>query len=194
VNGSHIPRRFLDRRWLPAYLAAAALLVLARPRPATLAAGIALVALGALLRVWSAGHLVKTRSLTRSGPYAYLRHPLYAGTLLIGMGFSLAAGGPAAPAAAAVLLALFFGYYLPYKERIESARLERRYGDSYRLYRHSVPALLPLGRRWPPPELAHAAEPAARWSARRFRASSEGITLLAVALGVLALGARAVAG
>jgi protein-S-isoprenylcysteine O-methyltransferase Ste14 len=193
VRASPIPRRFLDWRWLPAYAAVPVLLALARPRPATLAAGLGLMALGALLRVWSAGHLVKTRSLTRSGPYAYLRHPLYAGTLLIGTGFALAAGGPAAPLVAAVLLGLFFGYYLPCKERIESARLERRYGEAYREYHRSVPALLPLGRRWPPPGAA-AGEAGARWSARRFRASSEAFTLLAVALAVLALGARAAVG
>jgi len=194
VHAPPIPRRFLDWRWLPAYLAVPVLLVLARPRPAALAAGVALMALGTLLRVWSAGHLVKTRQLTRSGPYAYLRHPLYAGTLLIGTGFALAAGGPAAPLVAVVLLGLFFGYYLPCKERIESARLERRYGDEYRRYRRSVPALLPLGRRWPPRGAAAADEASARWSARRFRASSEGLTLLFVALGALALGARAAAG
>jgi len=194
VRRPSIPRRFLDWRWLPAYGVVVSLLLLAHPAPAPLAAGAALIGLGVLLRVWSVGHLVKTRRLIRSGPYAYLRHPLYAGTLLIGTGFALAAGGPAAPIAAALLLALFFGYYLPYKERIESARLERHYGDAYRLYRASVPALVPLGRRWPPPERGHAAEPLPRWSAARFRASSESITVLAALLGLLALGARAATG
>jgi protein-S-isoprenylcysteine O-methyltransferase Ste14 len=187
VPGSLVPRRFLDVRWLPAYLAIVALVVWARPQPLALTTGAALCALGVALRIWSAGHLVKTARLTRSGPYAYLRHPLYAGTLLIGLGFTLAAGGPAAPVAGALWVGLFFGYYLPYKERIESARLERRYGDDYRHYRAAVPALLPVGRRWPP---GGASAPIRRWSARRFRASSEAGTLLAVALGFLALGAR----
>ena len=188
-----IPRRFLDGRWLPAYAAVVGLLVLGRPEPGPLALGAVLVGLGVGLRVWSLGHLVKTELLIRSGPYAYLRHPLYAGTLLIGLGFFLAAGGPVAWLAALVLLPLFFFYYLPYKERIESARLERRYGDAFRAYRDCVPALVPRGRRWPPAELQHAAEPAPRWSVQLFRASSEGWTLLAVGVGLGALCARVVA-
>lgn len=188
-----VPSRFLDWRWLPAYVGLGAALAFARPAPAAAAVGTILVLAGGALRVWSAGHLVKTRRLTRSGPYAYLRHPLYAGTLLIGVGFFVAAGGPAAPVAAGVLLPIFFGYYLPSKERIEGARLERRYGDAYRAWRDSVPALLPAGRRWPPPGLAHAAEPAPRWSAQRFRESSEGVTLLALAVGLGLLGLRALA-
>jgi protein-S-isoprenylcysteine O-methyltransferase Ste14 len=185
-----IPDRILDWRWTPAYAALAVVGILADPRPPWLAVGLALVAAGVTLRVWSVGHLVKTDRLTRSGPYAYLRHPLYAGTLLIGSGLVLAAAGPAAPWTAALLGALFFGYYLPYKERIESARLERRYGDAYRLYRDRVPPLLPRGRRWPPPELRHAADPPPRWSGRRFRESSERHTVVAVGVVLLALGAR----
>jgi protein-S-isoprenylcysteine O-methyltransferase Ste14 len=184
-----VPDRFLDARWVPAYLGLAAGLVWARPEPGTLAAGAALAVAGAALRVWGAGHLVKNRRLTLGGPYAYLRHPLYAGTFLIGTGLLVAVGGPVAPWAAAVLVPLFFLYYLPYKERIESARLERRYGDAYRAYRDAVPAFVPRGRRWPPTGLAHAAAEPPRWSAGRFRASSEGWALLAL---VAALGSLVV--
>jgi len=187
VRRARVPQRFFDARWLPAYLAVVGLLWHARPEPGSLVAGGLLMLLGAGLRVWGLGHLVKTERLIRSGPYAYLRHPLYAGTLLIGVGLLLAAGGPVAPVAAASLLPLFFFYYLPYKERIESARLERRYGDTYRAYRASVPALLPQGRRWPPAGRHAAAGPAPRWSAERFRASSEGWTLLALAGGMATL-------
>jgi protein-S-isoprenylcysteine O-methyltransferase Ste14 len=179
----------LDWRWMPAYGALALVLFLARPEPAPLAVGLLLVAAGLALRVWGTGHLVKTERLIRSGPYAYLRHPLYAGTLLIGIGLVLAAWGPAAPWAAALLLALFFGYYLPYKERVESARLEQRHGEIYRRYRERVPALVPRGRRWPPPELRDT-EPAPRWSARRFLASSERQTVLAVGCVLVVLGVR----
>ena len=136
---------------------------------------------------------MKTDRLIRSGPYAYLRHPLYLGTLLIGLGFFIAAGGPAAPVAVAVLVPLFFLYYLPYKERIESARLERRYGDAYRAYREAVPALLPRGRRWPPVEQRRGAAAAPTWSARRFRLSSERWALLALVAALGSLVARVVA-
>jgi protein-S-isoprenylcysteine O-methyltransferase Ste14 len=190
VARPRIPQRFLDVRWLPVYVAVLAGLAWARPEPGPLAAGVVLATAGAALRVWSLGHLVKTRRLTLGGPYAYLRHPLYAGTLLIGLGFLFAIGGPVAPWAGAVLVPLFFLYYLPYKDRIESARLERRYGDLYRAYHDAVPALLPRGRRWPPGEPDRPAFDPSRWSARRFRASSEGWMLLGLGAALGSLVAR----
>lgn len=45
-----------------------------------LISGIALVVLGALLNAWTVRHLVraiKTRALIQTGPYKYIRHPMY---------------------------------------------------------------------------------------------------------------------
>jgi hypothetical protein len=33
------------------------------------------------LRIWASGHLVKNKVLTVTGPYAYVKNPLYIGTL-----------------------------------------------------------------------------------------------------------------
>ena len=38
-------------------------------------------------------------------------------------------------------LGVFFGYYMPRKERIEPARLEALHGEEYRKYNAAVPAL-----------------------------------------------------
>ena len=46
---------------------------------------------GLLLRGWAAGHLRKDSTLTTSGPYAFIRNPLYAGTLLVAAGMAYAA-------------------------------------------------------------------------------------------------------
>ena len=83
----------LSRRFLPFYLAGLAILILHRPDPAAMFVGAIPVVAGAGLRSWGAGHLIKNDRLTISGPYAYLRHPLYAGTLLLTVGFVLVAGG-----------------------------------------------------------------------------------------------------
>jgi len=150
----------------------------ADPTPARIGVGLLIVVAGEGLRFWSAGHLIKNQRLTVSGPYAYLRHPLYAGTMLVGVGLLWMGGGSAAPWLLGVGLLFFFLHYLPYKERIESARLERRYGEAYRRYRVAVPALLPAVRPWTDPEVAGGEG----WSAERVRANNEDGAALAVAL------------
>ena len=54
------------------------------------------MAAGATLRFWGAGYLVKNDRLTLVGPSAHLRHPLYAGTLCLALGFGVIASGWAA--------------------------------------------------------------------------------------------------
>lgn len=181
-------RKTLRPRLLPVYLLGGLLFWLATPTPAGFVLGVALVAGGEALRVWGAGHLVKNDVLTVTGPYAHVRNPLYTGTLLVGAGFCLAAGGPAALVVLPLGTLLFFVYYFPYKERIESARLERLYGAPYTLYRASVPALVPALAAWSPPAPASGA--GSGWSLDRFRENDEDGTLLAVTLGVLALAVR----
>lgn len=181
------PRKMLQPRYLPGYALAALVLAISVPSAIGLAAGLAAVAAGVALRSWGAGHLVKTDRLTVSGPYAYLRHPLYAGTLLIAAGFALAVGGKAWLALPGLLL-WFFLLYFPRKERIESARLERRYGEPYRRYRADVRPLRPRWHRWrPAPDAAAAIECGGRWARERFVANNEHATAVAVAAGAALL-------
>jgi protein-S-isoprenylcysteine O-methyltransferase Ste14 len=182
-------RKNLSPRLLPLYLVAAAALALASPTPLGMAAGGAVVCAGAALRTWGAGYLLKNRSLVVAGPYAHLRHPLYAGTLLLGIGFAIVAGPWGLALLAAFFLPAFFLYYLPYKDRIESARLECRYGAAFVAYRVAVPALLPERVAWAPPPGSGVGHGRQRWSWERFRDNGELGTLLAVGsgLGLLAL-------
>ena len=135
-------RKRLKPRLLVVYALALALIVFASPTPAGLVVGGTLIALGEGLRIWATGHLFKNDALTVEGPYAYLRHPLYLGTLLIACGFGLMAQSRVTLALLGVFLVAYFGYYMPYKNRIESARLEALYGDAYRRYA-VVPSLIP---------------------------------------------------
>jgi len=50
--------------------------------------GLPLIILGFLLRFYASGFISKSKSLCTSGPYALIRHPLYAGSFLIGLGLS----------------------------------------------------------------------------------------------------------
>ena len=85
-------------------------------------------------------------------------------------------------------LPVFFLYYLPYKERVESARLELRHGSAYAEYHHAVPALLPSLVRFAP---ARDGRPAReRWSIERLRENDEHGTLLGIGVALVLLALR----
>lgn len=60
------------------------------PQPAAVAWSLALVLPGVWLRGYAAGYVKKNRELTQTGPYAYIRNPLYLGSMLIAAGFAVA--------------------------------------------------------------------------------------------------------
>ncbi len=121
------------------FLCGALFLIFAKPRPLLLAigGGIALVGLG--LRAWAAGHIRKNSELATSGPYAYTRNPLYLGSFLLGVGFTVASGQPLL---GLLFAALFLGIYLPVM-RVEAATLAELFGEDYTRYARAVPLLLP---------------------------------------------------
>ena len=186
----------LKLRFALLYLLGALALFFLRPDPLNFALGGSLVVLGSVLRTWGAGHLVKNDRLTVTGPYAHLRHPLYAGTLLVGSGFALIAGGMMSLALLAILMPWFFLIYFPRKERIESARLEALYGDDYARYRDAVPALFPSIRSWRPATgQGEAFDDLARtWSRDRYLDNNELGTLIALVGGLCLFVARAQVG
>lgn len=121
------------------FLSAAVFVLLARPNPLTLLIGAGISLLGLIFRAWAAGHIRKNDALAVSGPYAYTRNPLYLGSFLLGLGFTVAANRWEL----AVLFAiLFLGIYLPVM-RVESATMEGLFGDAYRQYAAEVPVFLP---------------------------------------------------
>ena len=170
------------------YLLAVAFFVLAQPTQARLFLGAGLALLGELLRVWATGHLHKNDTLTITGPYRFLRHPLYLGTLFIGSGFAVMGLNVTTLGLAALLCLLFFAYYLPYKERIEGARLEELYGEDFRRYSTAVPKLLPRFHPYVPLGAQGAATLGWRWE--RFTDNNELGTGAVVVVGFLAMVAR----
>ena len=167
------------------YVFAGALVLSAQPTAASLAAGLALVGAGEVLRLWATGYLHKTESLTVAGPYAYVRHPLYLGSLLIGTGFAVMTQTLLGYALWAAGLVGYFVYYLPYKSRIEGARLEALFGDDYRRYTAAVPEIFP--RLHPYVPLGGHSAGSARWQGVRFEGNHETGVALAVAGGLAAM-------
>jgi len=127
-------------RTIPVYVGIVILLWGAAPEKLFFITGCVLIGLGEFFRLWGCGYLVKTKELIISGPYAYVRHPLYLGTYLIGLGFCAASG---IWWTVVLFQAVFLLYYYPRKEIIESSRLAAHYGEEYLVYMRSVPALLP---------------------------------------------------
>ncbi len=120
------------------FLTAIVFLVFARPSPRTLLLSLLLVGPGVWLRGYAAGYVRKNAELTRTGPYAYTRNPLYLGSVLLAFGFALAAGRWEL---GLLLLALFLVIYWP-TIRSEEAFLRSAF-PAFDLYADQVPRLLP---------------------------------------------------
>ncbi len=115
---------------------------LSRPNGASMALGLPVSALGMLLRGWAAGHLAKNERLATSGPYAYLRNPLYVGTLLVALGIVIASRSLLL---AFLFAAVFVLVYLPVVE-LEEQHLRNIFPD-YARYAAQVRRFVP-GKRY----------------------------------------------
>ena len=139
---SHAPwtwNRIARRIRVPlGFLFAAFYLWRARPSWQSVAAGLAVACIGLLIRALAAGQVKKDRELTTTGPYAYVRNPLYLGSIFLGIGFSLAARDIWI---GVVLVLYFVVVYVPV------IRGEQNYLRStfpgYAEYTRQVPSLVP---------------------------------------------------
>ena len=117
--------------------------------PAIAWLGVALGACGIALRLWAVLQLRERYSRTllvqeehaieRGGPYRWVRHPGYLGSLLALNGVALASGNWVTLVAS--LVATFAAYR--YRIAVEDEMLVAALGDSYATYRREVPALIP---------------------------------------------------
>jgi protein-S-isoprenylcysteine O-methyltransferase Ste14 len=124
-------RRIARLRVPAGYVAGIAALWLATPTPRMLAIGAAIGAIGEALRIWAAGHLEKGSEVTNTGPYAVTRHPLYAGSVIMGAGLAVAANS----LAVAALVAAYLAITITAAIRSEEAHLTDKFGVDYPAYR-----------------------------------------------------------
>ena len=111
--------------------------------------GVAMLVLGLFLAVWARKTLgdnwsgrVSVKSgheLVRSGPYRWIRHPIYTGVLLGLLGTAFASGKLSGYLGALLALGA-----LVHKLRIEERWMLTHFGDSYRDYRRASSALVPF--------------------------------------------------
>ena len=121
------------RRVALGFVSAAVMFFLARPTWESWGAGFLVAAAGECLRIWAAGHLEKGREVTRSGPYRFFGHPLYAGSMVIAIGVAMAARG----ALPALVAGLYMGVTVAAAIQVEEAQLREAFGTAYDDYRAS---------------------------------------------------------
>ena len=181
---------FRQRTWLPLPLVAALLLIPPPPTgPHALPlVGAAVVAAGEAIRLWAVLHIgaiSRTRSdrlgpLVASGPFRYVRNPLYLGNILLWTGFSLAARLLWLTPIVVLLLCFEYHAIVRWEEQLLAARI----GEPYVRYMSDVP-------RWLPSLTTRASSNAAgvfSWKETMF---SERGTLIAIAVGFLLLWIKA---
>jgi hypothetical protein len=120
----------------------AIVLWLAEPTPDSLLRGAVFALTGEALRFWAAGHLEKSKEVTRSGPYAYMRHPLYLGSAIIAIGVATAGQSRIA----SLLIAVYLGTTLPAAVLSEERHLREKFGPEYDAY--AARQAPPMARRF----------------------------------------------
>jgi len=143
------------------FVVAAIFLVFARPSGHTLAWSLLLVLPGLWLRAYAAGYVKKNAELTRTGPYAYTRNPLYLGSMSIAAGFAVAAGRWWL---VVLLVGMFLAIYVP-TILSEEAFLRGAF-PSFDEYARKVPRLLP---RLTPARFGDIGGDGGRFSMERYR-------------------------
>ena len=139
------PKSYADRvqrlRVAFGFVLLAAFAWLATPSPTSMLIGLPIAVLGLLLRAWSAGHLAKNEQLATAGPFAYIRNPLYVGTLIVALGIVVASRNLWL---AVIFIAVFFAVYLPAIE-LEEQHLRNLF-PNYNTYAQRVCRFVPLSK------------------------------------------------
>jgi protein-S-isoprenylcysteine O-methyltransferase Ste14 len=112
--------------------------------------GVAMMLLGMAFRFWAVATLRSFFSYTvqikeghhviESGPYRFVRHPAYTGSLLtiVGVGFALQSWG------AVLLIAIVFLAAFGYRMRVEERALVDSLGEEYLSYARRVKRIIPF--------------------------------------------------
>ena len=109
--------------------------------------GLLVTSAGEAVRLWAVHHIgviSRTRSdrlgpLVASGPFAFVRNPLYLGNIALWAGFALTARLAWLAPVILVLLGAEYQAIVRWEERL----LERRLGDAYHAYAARVPRWIP---------------------------------------------------
>lgn len=131
-----------SRQWF-AVLFVPLVALLGTTQALALIVGSALALVGELIRLWASGHVKKNKVLATDGPYAYVRHPLYVGNILILLGFSIAS----MLWWSYVLMAFLLWFYYPPAISYEDNKLRNIFGAEWENWSKDIHALIPTFKR-----------------------------------------------
>lgn len=132
--------------------------------------------LGELIQMWAASHLHKDERLTVSGPYSYVRNPMYIGRFILGLGFFIMTRNPYLIIGYIVLFAIYAHLRVGREER----RLEQLFAPDYQTYCAEI-------RRWLPSLKPYSQSEKRRASWSQVCANHEQINLIGLILVLLAV-------
>jgi len=115
------------------------IIVLAKPTWSSILGGLAICALGLLIRAWASGHIKKEKELAMTGPYRYTRNPLYLGNFILGV--SVAVGTNSWWCV--LIFAVYFLVFYPPVIKEERERMKRLFPAKYDEYKKHVPLFFP---------------------------------------------------
>lgn len=100
---------------------------------------ISLILLGLATRMYASGFVLKNKELSTTGPYAFVRHPLYTGNIMILIGLCLINGF----FWSFVTAFIFFWFYYPTAIEYEDRKLKSLFPDTWEEWASMTPALMP---------------------------------------------------
>ena len=115
-------------------------------------ASMILLFVGMILRAWAGGcagnhtgdSKIQARHLATSGPYTYVRNPIYLGTILVGIGMVGLIGDSYLLSLCALTFAVLYAVIIPAEEKF----LRESFGAEYEAYFHTVPRWIPRSVSW----------------------------------------------
>ena len=100
---------------------------------------LSLIILGLSTRMYASGFVLKNKELSTTGPYAFMRHPLYTGNIMILIGLCLINGFFWSFMTAII----FFWFYYPPAIEYEDRKLKSLFPETWENWANKTPALIP---------------------------------------------------
>lgn len=164
------------------------MIIIAHPTLSSMIVGFGFVLIGEVIRFWGVSYagsetrttgLVGASVLITTGPFGYVRNPLYLGNMMMYFGFGIMANMPLL--ALIGLFYFFFQYSLIVS--LEEESLFKKFPEEYLRYFQSVPRFIPTLRRY---SAGSHPQPAVNWVSgfnsekRTFQAIASVVLLLLV--------------